>query len=83
MNEDLYLIRKVDANYVREAFLKIHSNNKEDVLVMIRNYRVLAVLADEIDWIRSNILGIVNSKRNAKVFMGLLKDKLRNAEINE
>ena len=51
MNEDLYLIRKVDANFVKESFLTIFEKNKNDVDHLIKNYSVLNVLAHEKDWI--------------------------------
>ena len=58
MNEDLYLIRKVDANFVKEAFLKIFLKNKEDVNSMIKNYKVLGVLTEEKEWVEQYVAGI-------------------------
>eukprot|EP00347_Sterkiella_histriomuscorum_P019144 403342780 len=80
MNEDLYLIRKVDAQFVKESLLEIYQRAKGDVNNFIKNYKVLIVIADEKEWIEHYLIGIQTNKRNAKVFLGLIKDKLKNCE---
>jgi len=61
MNEDLYLIRKVDANFVKESFLTLYEKNKNDIDQLIKNFAVLNILAHERDWLEGYIKGIIDN----------------------
>jgi hypothetical protein len=82
MSGDLFLIKRVDQELVRIGFKNLFAHHKQDIQHLIRSYRVTsAVSADEKEWMEKYLYGILSGNKNPKIFLNILKDKLREIEL--
>lgn len=81
LNEDLYLVRKVDQELIREGFRMVYTKyHREDLHHLFRSYKVFLKLSADKNWILKGIMGILSGEMNPKVFLSSLKDKLKEHE---
>lgn len=47
---------------------------------MIRNFRILSIIADEHEWLLAYLQSVIACQSNAKVFLNLIKERVREYE---
>jgi hypothetical protein len=50
MNEDMFLLRKVDSQILKNDLYEIFCKCKQDIGKIIRTYSILSVLGDDKNW---------------------------------
>jgi hypothetical protein len=82
MTEDLYLLKKIDPELIKDGFRMLYSNfHREDFPHFVKGYKCFRSMEKaEIEWIQKFLFAVLSGHKSPKELFGIIRDTMKAKE---